>query len=134
MLGSASTWRWVDVDRLLTFAGVAGHPRFFMGTDSAPHPVHTKESAHAHAGVFTSPYLMPYLAHILESFGALDKLRGFACEYGRKFYGIDAPRKDVVLVRKPLVVPEICQYVDDEGRESGVVPFMAGQTLNWSLE
>lgn len=113
----------------------AGHPRFFLGTDSAPHPRNTKECAISHAGVFTQPYLMPYLAHILEGFGALDKLESFACENGRKFYGFtqEKPREMLKLVKQPLLVPDELKYVDDDGKPSSVVPFLAGQTLNWSL-
>ncbi|KAJ1927129.1 dihydroorotase [Tieghemiomyces parasiticus] len=63
-----------------------GHPRFFLGSDSAPHPRHAKENVQSCAGVFTTPLVMPYLATILESFGALHRLRGFACDFGRRFY------------------------------------------------
>src|SRR5690606_6131782 len=65
-----------------------GHPRFFLGTDSAPHPSHKKEGPDSCAGVYTTPLVLPYLATILESFGALDRLKGFACDFGRQFYEV----------------------------------------------
>jgi dihydroorotase len=65
----------------------------------------------------------------LENFGALHRLKDFACEFGRKFYGIDTPRTSVKLVRKPFVVPLELPYADET-----IVPYKAGQTLNWSLE
>ncbi|CAJ0846704.1 21553_t:CDS:10, partial [Entrophospora sp. SA101] len=63
-----------------------GHPRFFLGTDSAPHPAHLKECAQSCAGVFTTPLALAYLATILDSFGAIPRLNDFACENGKKFY------------------------------------------------
>jgi dihydroorotase len=67
-----------------------GHPRFFLGSDSAPHPPHTKStstpSSACAAGVYTSPILLPLVAHLLEDFGALDKLEGFVSGFGRAFY------------------------------------------------
>jgi dihydroorotase len=114
----------------------SGHPRFFLGTDSAPHPRVAKETAVAAAGVYVTPYVAPYLAHILESFGALDRLENFACRYGRRFYGLQEPQSNEVLTfeRKIMTVPKSIKYIDDDGKESEVVPFMAGQALNFSLK
>ncbi|KAI9094993.1 hypothetical protein DFS34DRAFT_628054 [Phlyctochytrium arcticum] len=112
------------------------HPRFFLGTDSAPHPRHYKESGTAVAGVFTTPLVLPYLATILESFGALDQLQGFACEFGRQFYKL-APRATdapiATLVRKEQIVPAQYSFSDEEGVERSIVPFLANQTLTWSI-
>ncbi|RKO82839.1 hypothetical protein BDK51DRAFT_16228, partial [Blyttiomyces helicus] len=113
-----------------------GHPRFFLGTDSAPHARRAKEAGTSVAGVFTGPYVLPYLATILDSFGALPQLRGFACEYGRAFYGLPAraaTATPAVLVRKEFEVPAEIEYIDDDGQKSSVVPFWAGQKLTWSL-
>ncbi|KAJ1328346.1 dihydroorotase, homodimeric type [Batrachochytrium salamandrivorans] len=80
-----------------------GHPRFFLGTDSAPHPRHTKENtATAAAGVFVTPFVLPYLATILDSFGAIDQLEGFSCQFGRMFYGVGSntlPRQTITLIK-----------------------------------
>ncbi|KAJ3057377.1 hypothetical protein HK097_008472 [Rhizophlyctis rosea] len=113
-----------------------GHPRFFLGTDSAPHPRHLKENASSCAGVFTGSHVLPYLATILESFGALDRLQSFACENGRRFYQLgerSATAGQVTLQRTEFTVPEELEYVDDEGAERAIVPFMAGKKLTWSF-
>ncbi|KAJ1981217.1 dihydroorotase [Dimargaris xerosporica] len=137
-----------------------GHPRFFLGSDSAPHPRSAKEKPVSCAGVFTTPLVMPYLATILESFGALDKLRGFACDFGRRFYQLPAhPAADALpptyptvrLVRIPtgdgasetedvralFTVPQSCEFVSKRQGEADereeVVPFWAGHVLTWRM-
>ncbi|KAI8818292.1 uncharacterized protein EV422DRAFT_177650 [Fimicolochytrium jonesii] len=118
------------------------HPRFFLGTDSAPHPRKNKEAAGtAVAGVFTgTPLLLPYLASVLEEFGALERLEGFVSGFGRRFYKLEerhpapvATRAVIRLKRSEVVVPQEYGFVDDEGEKSSVVPFLAGKTLRWSL-
>ncbi|ORZ22985.1 dihydroorotase, homodimeric type [Absidia repens] len=115
-----------------------GHPRFFLGTDSAPHPSHVKETAHAHAGVFTTPLVLPYLAKIFESMGSLDKLENFACHFGRQFYGLK--QKDgfedlkVTLVKEENVVVPASYQVSNENPEAGaVVPFLANKDIGWKI-
>jgi dihydroorotase len=114
----------------------SGHPRFFLGTDSAPHPRTAKETDVAAAGVYTTPFVAPYVAHILESFGALDRLENFACRFGRAFYGIPQPQSNefITLHRTNFTVPESIKYKNDQGEEAEVVPFLAGKTLNYSIE
>ena len=78
--------------------------------------------------------MVPYLATILESFGALDKLIPFACINGRTFYGFpidNAP--SLKLVKTETIVPLEYEYIDDDGQKSSVVPFMAGKKLSWSF-
>ncbi|KAJ1967730.1 dihydroorotase [Dispira parvispora] len=130
----------------------AGHPRFFLGSDSAPHPRSAKENVHSCAGVFTSPLVLPYLATLLESFGALDRLQGFACEFGRAFYGLPLPAPSAPTVRLqrmpvaklsemeelPFLVPQSFSFAKDESdaqpsASSEVVPFLAGRTLTWRI-
>ncbi|KAJ1530049.1 hypothetical protein HK096_008745, partial [Nowakowskiella sp. JEL0078] len=110
-----------------------GHPRFFMGSDSAPHQRNKKESSVCAAGVFTTPFLLQYLATILDSFGALDKLHGFACSNGRRFYGLAVGAGDFVggLKKLPMTVPKEIEYVDEDGSRQTVVPFMADQDLSF---
>ncbi|KAJ3019216.1 hypothetical protein HKX48_002292 [Thoreauomyces humboldtii] len=114
------------------------HPRFFLGTDSAPHPRHAKEAGTSVAGVFTTPLVLPYLATILESFGALDQLKGFACENGRAFYKppqkTAAQSQAISLVRSETAVPEEYRFKDESGEERSVVPFMAGKKLAWKVQ
>ncbi len=102
----------------------AGHPRFFLGSDSAPHPREAKECASACAGVFTSPLLLPYLADSFERLGCLERLRAFACEFGRAFYRLPEQTESVRLARRPQTVP---------AAYGPVVPYRAGDTLAWSV-
>lgn len=121
-----------------------GHPRFFLGSDSAPHPKHSKHAPKSCAGVFTGGYILPYLAHILEEFGALEQLIPFGCERGRAFYSgtvadvsfKNQVRRQYKLIKTPCVVQEsfIVADTDIEGKNHEVVPFMAGQQLNWTIE
>lgn len=115
----------------------SGHPRFFLGTDSAPHPSHRKEGPDSCAGVFTTPLVLPYLATILESFGALDRLQGFACDFGRKFYEVKNEKwvGQVRLERESWAAPAKYSFGGEgiEGEKGDVVPFMAGKTLGWKI-
>lgn len=113
-----------------------GHPRFFLGTDSAPHPKTSKEGPAAAAGVFVTPFVLPYLASILDSFGALDKITGFACENGRAFYGVPASADStmVTLVNETMFIPNEISYVNELGQEACVVPFLAGKEISWKLQ
>jgi dihydroorotase len=86
------------------------------------------------AGIYTSPILLPLVAHLLESFGALDKLQGFVSDFGRAFYGREvADKKDTVILRK---VPMECRrMIDDKYVDGGesVVPFWAGRLIGWEV-
>jgi len=111
-----------------------GHPRFFLGSDSAPHPIHSKSTSTptqgCAAGIYTSPVLLPLLAHLLESFGALDKLEDFVSTFGRHFYQRELHVKQTVVIRK------IGTYVVDDHYGVGeecVVPFWAGKKINWQI-
>ncbi|PPQ99905.1 hypothetical protein CVT24_009586 [Panaeolus cyanescens] len=114
-----------------------GHPRFFLGSDSAPHPPHAKSTSsptHAcAAGVYTSPILLPLVAHLLESFSALDKLEGFASTFGRAFYKlpIDESTNKVATLRRapPGTLVEGEYNLGDES----LVPFWAGKEIGWIL-
>lgn len=103
-----------------------GHPRFFLGSDSAPHPRDKKEAACACAGVFTSRFLVLYLADTFDRYGMLDRLGPFTSEFGAAFYGVPKQERMMTLVREPTVVPDKV--------EGGVVPYRAGKTLSWSLK
>ena len=122
--------------RRLTLFYHTGHPRFFLGSDSAPHPYASKAAATptegCAAGVYTSPILLPLVAHLLESFGALDKLEGFVSTHGRTFYG-----RPVVEGERPAVLRRTNgKVVGIEGYGTGathVVPFWAGKEIGWEL-
>lgn len=119
-----------------------GHPRFFLGSDSAPHPYHKKSTSTPHAGcaagIYTSPILLPLVATLLDSFGALDNLEGFVSENGRAFYGFGAlPADGAVRLRKKVdgEGKGLNRVVDSykDGGELEVVPFWAGRELTWEI-
>jgi len=105
-------------------AAVSGSPKFFLGTDSAPHVVEAKESSCGCAGIFNAPYALESYAAVFDEEGALDRLEGFASEYGPHFYGVPLNEGRVTLERRPSTVPE---------QVAGLVPFQAGETLGWRL-
>ena len=109
-------------------AAVSGNPKFFLGTDSAPHAVSAKESACGCAGIFNAPYAIESYATVFEEEGALDRLEGFASEFGPRFYGLPLNEGTVSLEKSPVDVP---LSVDANG--TPVSPFHAGETVGWKL-
>ncbi|MGH6697332.1 dihydroorotase [Sphingopyxis sp.] len=105
-------------------AAVSGSPKFFLGTDSAPHAVHTKEAACGCAGIFNAPYALESYIQAFDEEGALDKFEGFASEHGPNFYGLPLNTGTVTLERGETVIPD---------KIGEVVPFHAGETLGWRL-
>lgn len=133
----------------------SGHPRFFLGSDSAPHPVRAKvpklpdsylssgfgaaaqtgegEGPHScAAGIYTSPILMPLMANIFEEMGALDKLEGFVSTNGRAFYGVPAKEGKTLKLRKTKgsIVPA---FYKGSAPGVDVIPFWAGQDIGWEI-
>jgi dihydroorotase len=109
----------------LVKAATSGNPKFFLGTDSAPHSVESKECACGAAGVYTAPVMLPVLAELFEEMGALEKLEAFTSEFGAKFYGLPLNETHLTLIKKPWTV---------EATYNGVVPFMAGKELQWHVQ
>jgi dihydroorotase len=109
-------------------AATSGDSRFFLGTDSAPHAVSTKEAACGCAGIFTAPCAIEIYAEVFEEEGALDRLEVFASLNGPAFYRLPPNETRATLGRAPLFVP---QNIGDG--ENAVVPFRAGETLRWRL-
>jgi len=109
-------------------AATSGSAKFFLGTDSAPHPVDDKESACGCAGIFNAPHAMESYTKVFEEEGALDKLEAFASEFGPQFYGLPLNEGKVVLERVEIVVPEAVA-----GPSGDIVPFHAGQALAWKF-
>ncbi len=112
----------------LVAAATSGNPRFFLGTDSAPHSSSTKEHACGCAGVFSAPTAMELYAEAFDAAGSLDALEGFASHHGPDFYGLPRNRQTIRLERRDWQVPADYPYLDET-----IVPFMADQTLRWSL-
>ena len=109
-------------------AGVSGSPKFFLGTDSAPHEIGRKESACGCAGIFNAPFAMESYAQVFEEEDALDRLEAFASLNGPAFYGLPVNQGTVTLEKRAVAVPETL----GEG-ETRVVPFHAGEQLRWSI-
>ena len=105
-------------------AATSGSPKFFLGTDSAPHAREAKESACGCAGIFNAPFALESYATVFEAEGKLDKFEAFASEHGPRFYGLPLNKGTVTLERADSVVPELID---------GVVPFHAGEVLRWQM-
>jgi dihydroorotase len=109
-------------------AATGSDPKFFLGTDSAPHPRHRKESACASAGVFSAHGAIELYAEAFEAAGALDRLEEFASLRGPRFYGLQTNEDTITLAREPWQVPADYPFGDDV-----VVPLRAGGTINWRV-
>jgi dihydroorotase len=103
-------------------AATSGNPKFFLGTDSAPHAREAKESACGCAGIFNAPFALESYLEVFEAERALDKFEGFASEHGPRFYGLPLNEGTVAVERAESQVP---------AEIGGVVPFHAGETLGW---
>jgi dihydroorotase len=112
--------------RAVRRAATSGSPKFFLGTDSAPHGVERKESACGCAGIFNAPFAIESYAAAFEEEGALDRLEAFASEHGPRFYGLPPNEGRIVLERAPVAVPETLAAAG-----TSLVPFHAGQALPW---
>jgi dihydroorotase len=112
----------------LVQAATSGNPKFFLGTDSAPHARHTKESACGCAGMYTAHTAMELYAEVFESANALDKLEGFASFYGADFYGLPRNTEKITLVKKLWEVPASLPFDGDV-----LVPLRAGQKMAWKI-
>ncbi|HSK38201.1 MAG TPA: dihydroorotase [Arenibaculum sp.] len=110
-------------------AAGSGEACFFLGTDSAPHPVTAKESACGCAGVFTAATAIELYAEAFDDIGALDRLEAFASLNGPAVYGLPANEETIVLERAPTAVPDALSAADG----SSVLPFRSGECLSWRL-
>jgi dihydroorotase len=109
-------------------AATSGSPKFFLGTDSAPHPRDAKESGCGCAGIFNAPHALESYAAVFEQEGALDRLEGFASLHGPRFYRLPVNEDTVTLEKAEAEVPAV---IDAGG--TPIVPFHAGETLGWRL-
>ncbi len=115
--------------RALVAAATSGSPKFFLGTDSAPHAIDDKESACGCAGIYNAAHAIEHYAQVFEAAGALDKLEGFASLYGPAFYRLPLNPRHILLERTPQIVPDNLPAAGTK-----VIPFLAGQTLNWTFK
>lgn len=118
-----------DRDQLVE-AVLSGNPKFFLGTDSAPHAVGKKECSHGCAGVFSAPVALEVLAEVFEKHDALPKMEAFTSEFGARFYGLPLNERPITLRKEEWDVPDFYGY---GGFTNPVVPFKAGGTLTWRL-
>lgn len=109
-------------------AATSGNPKFFLGTDSAPHPREGKETACGCAGIYSAHAAIELYAEAFEQVGALDRLEGFASLFGADFYRLPRNRERIRLIRDPWPVPSSYPF----GR-SRLVPLRAGETVAWRL-
>jgi dihydroorotase len=110
-------------------AAVSGNPRFFLGTDSAPHPVPDKERDCGCAGIFSAAAALETYVQVFDEENALDRFEAFASLNGPRFYGLPANEERITLRRGALTVPERVAAAP-----GGLVPFLAGKTLGWRIE
>ena len=113
----------------LVEAATSGSPRFFLGTDSAPHAAPLKEHAAACAGCYTALSALELYAEAFEAAGALDRLEGFASLHGPAFYGLPVNTGTVTLRREPWALPETLPF-----GETVLKPLRGGETLAWRLQ
>jgi dihydroorotase len=112
----------------LVQAATSGSDRFFLGTDSAPHPAHLKEHASGCAGCYTALSALELYAEAFDSVGALGQLEGFASVHGPAFYGLPRNQGSVTLTRKTWTLPESVSF-----GEASLKPLRGGEELHWQL-
>lgn len=106
----------------------SGNPKFFIGTDSAPHATHTKESACGCAGCYSAPHALLLYAQAFDDLGALDKLENFTSVFGAQFYNVPINQTTITLRKTTSRVQEQYEYLNNRT----LTPLLAGQTLEWS--
>jgi dihydroorotase len=114
----------------LVAAAISGSPKFFLGTDSAPHAKSTKEAPCGCAGCYTAHAGIELYAEAFEAAGALDKLEGFASHFGADYYGLSRNVAQITLTRNPWPVPAQLPYITGDP----LVPLRAGESIAWRLE
>jgi dihydroorotase len=109
-------------------AAISGSPKFFLGTDTAPHTIEAKQSACGCAGLFNAPHALEAYAKVFDEENALERLEGFASEFGPRFYGLPLNEGTVTLTRQETAVPEKLDVMDTQ-----IVPFHSGAKLPWTF-
>ena len=116
-------------DRLAVIeAAISGSKKFFLGTDSAPHFRHQKESSCGCAGIYSAAYAMELYASIFESKNALDKLENFSSKFGADFYKLPYNKSKIKLIKKEFQMPDKINIGTEE-----LIPLFAGETLSWQF-
>lgn len=110
-------------------AATSGNPKYFAGTDSAPHAQSQKESHCCPAGIYNAPYAVPFYAEVFETCGALNQLNHFLSRFGAEFYNMPQNEESLLLTKQKQLIPSVLPF----GKE-WVVPMGAGRELSWSVE
>jgi len=112
----------------LVDAATSGNPKFFLGTDSAPHSQHAKESACGCAGMYSAYSAIELYAEAFDNANALDKLESFASHFGADFYGLPRNTDNITLIKEQWSVPEKLPFADED-----IIPMRAGEKVGWKL-
>jgi dihydroorotase len=113
----------------LIAAATSGNPKFFLGTDSAPHAQNQKESACGCAGAYTAPAAIELYARVFEEANALNMLEGFASQYGADFYQLPLNEKFITLIKSNWTMPNSFDFADQT-----VIPIFAGENISWKAQ
>ena len=114
--------------KALVGAATSGNPKFFLGTDSAPHATHTKESSCGCAGVYSAHCCIEIYATVFDSENKLDMLENFCSKYGADHYGLPYNKSTITLEKSSWIVPETYTFGDNT-----VTPLMAGEEVEWKI-
>jgi len=114
--------------RALVEAAISGNPKFFLGTDSAPHSKASKEAACGCAGIYSAHAAIELYAEAFEQAGALDKLEAFASFHGADFYRLPRNQDSITLVKQSWNVPAQLEFAGEV-----LIPLRAGESLAWKM-
>jgi dihydroorotase len=114
--------------KALQIAATSGNPKFFAGTDSAPHAVNTKENACGCAGIYSAPFALAFYAQMFDELSQLEKLNHFTSRFGAEFYQLPISQEEIELIRSPQRIPEYLPFGLNQ-----VVPMAAGETIQWGI-
>jgi dihydroorotase len=115
--------------RAVVDAAISGNPRFFLGTDSAPHAKQLKESACGCAGIYSARNAIELYTEVFEKAACLDRLEGFASHHGADFYGLPRNKSTITLEKKPWQIPESLPFGGSE-----IIPFRSGEYCQWKIK
>lgn len=113
----------------LVTAATSGNPKFFLGTDSAPHPQHDKLSGCGCAGIYNAHAAIELYAEAFDAAGAIHRLEGFASQFGADFYRLPRNTDTLTLVRESMCVPQALSWAQDS-----LIPLRAGETVAWRMQ
>ena len=116
--------------KVLLDVATSGNPKFFLGTDSAPHATDKKEAACGCAGCYSAATALPLYATAFDSVGKIDRLEGFTSRFGAQFYGLPVNESTITIIKTPMQIPVSYPYFDG----SSLTPLMAGESLPWSIK